>query len=469
MSESHLVPEQLNYSRKNYAGPKYKFSRIVPLSGSQQVDIPLSSTAEVLMEVPTNVFNNAESYLYADGAIPLQGVNEHIWMHCDGMPLISEVDLYTRSGVYLCQLPNFQNYMKIVRKLYTTKDEMKSSDPSSFLYPSNVLGNAAPGITPNNGPASNNYEESAYIISTATLGQAANTQLNFTLNMPLKAIKKTIFALNKDIVFPDIIVFRILFGPANKACYIATDGGNPAGSVPAAPVAAICVAPAPTNGTAVIRLYNLTLFLATEKNEDLAQSVRALVNSPAGLNLLVDFPYSYKQNLSGTSQSISLRFNRGHGKNLMAVISSPFNATETLNTAFDCFNVANASSAAQTAVGAKVLNYYSQLDNVRLQDITLVCGNATQDDYREHRRILKNTPYLNSMVYNNNWFHQDIFYEKNLTDDVPEENLDKGMSLIVERKYDLLATMAGATAFNWYTFALLQKDLHIGSQMIQYQ
>jgi hypothetical protein len=72
--ESHEIPSQLNYKFKNYSGPKYKFSRVVPLSGSQVVDLPISSTAEVLMEIPTNVFNFAESYLYADIAIAPQGI-----------------------------------------------------------------------------------------------------------------------------------------------------------------------------------------------------------------------------------------------------------------------------------------------------------------------------------------------------------------------------------------------------------
>jgi hypothetical protein len=465
MSESHLVPEQLNYQRKSFAGCKYKFSRIVPLSGNQQVDILISSTAEVLMEIPTNVFNCHISKLYADGAVSAQTGANHTWMHCDGMPLISEIDLYTRSGVYLCQLPNFQNYMKVVRKLYTSKDEYKSSDRASFLFPSNVMANAVPAITPSNGAGSVNFEENAYVISTASLGQAANTQINFTLEMKLGAIKKTIFALNKDIVFPDIVVLRILFGPANKAVYTSTSGNDPTAGTPALPTAQAFITPAPTTGTGVIRLYNLTLFLATEKNEDLAQSVRSLVNSPNGLN----YPYSYKQNITGLSQSLSLRFNRGHGKNLLEGINSPFNNVESLNTAYDNSNVANASFAAQNAVGSKVTNYYSQLDNVRRQDITLVCGNANLDDYREHAERLKNTPILNSQVYYNNWFHSDRFYEPNHIGDTPEENLDKGMSLIVERKYDLLTNNTANPTNNWYSFAICQKDLHIGAQMIQYQ
>ena len=349
------------------------------------------------------------------------------------------------------------------------------------MCPSQSLPNVPPGITPNNGPASQAYEEAAYIMSDAAMGIAptgnnATAQINLTMNMPLKAIKKTIFALDKDIVFPDIIVLRILFGPANKFAYFSTSALDPTAGAPAVLVPAAIYAPAPTTGTAAVRIYNLTLLLATEKNEDLAQSVRALVNSPSGLNILIDFPYSYKQNLSGSNQNISLRFNRGHGKNLLSIITSPFNNTESLNTAYDCFNVLAASSAntGNTAnnifpIGAKVLNYYTQLDNVRLQDITPTSGYQYGNDYRENRKFMIDTPYLNIGVYNNNYFHMDQFYERNILDVEPEENLDKGMSLIVERKYDLIANMNGSTAYNWYTFAIVAKDLHIGSAMIAYQ
>src|SRR6185437_15973905 len=133
---------------------------------------PVTSTAEVLMEIPTNVINLAQSFLYADIAIAPQGAANHIWWHTDGCPIISEVDLYTRSGIYLCQLPNFQNYMKIVRKLHTSRKEYDSNDASSFLYPSQSLPNVPPGITPNNGPASQAYEEAGYIMSDAAMGIA---------------------------------------------------------------------------------------------------------------------------------------------------------------------------------------------------------------------------------------------------------------------------------------------------------
>src|SRR5271166_4223605 len=106
MESKHTIPPQLDYGRQDCSFPKYKMSRLVPLSGSQSVTIPNASTAEVLIEIPTNVFNFAESYLYADVTYPAQGAGNWSWIFWGGMPLISEVDLYTRSGIYLAQIPN---------------------------------------------------------------------------------------------------------------------------------------------------------------------------------------------------------------------------------------------------------------------------------------------------------------------------------------------------------------------------
>ncbi len=80
---------------------------------------------------------------------------------------------------------------------------------------------------------------------------------------------------------------------------------------------------------------------------------------------------------------------------------------------------------------------------------------------------MKNTPYFGVDQYNQSWFHMDQFYEDSC--DSKHANLDKGMSLIIERKYDLLTTNLTGAQYNWYTHAICQKDLHIGSNMIQYQ
>lgn len=471
-----VIPEQLNYERLEYAAPKYKYSRLVPLSGGQTFPVPLSTSQEVLFEVPVNVANLSESILSANISISRQGDGRYAWWHTDGMPIITNFEMYTRSGVELCKVPHFNKYMKIVRKIFTPLSEYKTNDPSTWMYPSKVEAGDVPAITPNNGQSGTSYDENAYVMSSVAMGQGANTQINLVLNMKLGAIKRTIMELNKDIIFPDIVVFRFQFGPANQFAYSGSSGTDPSAGVLDL-ISAAFLAPAPAI-TAEVVIYNLEIQLAIEKNEDLAQVVRRLVNSDVGLNILVDYPHVAKQNLNAINQNISLRFNRGHGRNLLGVIVAPFNATEKNNTAYDCYNVVNAgTSAAYTNGGAtggvaitaaKVTEYKSSLDTIDLQGSTVKCGLFQAGDYRENKRHLENSAYLDARVYNNSWFHYDKFYESNLVNNHLEQNLDRGLSLIVERKYDFMATCIDQN-LNWLTVGLAQKDLHIGANMISYQ
>jgi hypothetical protein len=112
------------------------------------------------------------------------------------------------------------------------------------------------------------------------------------------------------------------------------------------------------------------------------------------------------------------------------------------------------------------------LDNVRLQDILLNCGMDAADDYRENQKHCIDTCYLNKAIYNQNWFHVDKFYEDSKTVSDPT-NLNCGLSLIVERKYDFTANVVATGGvypqLSWYTFAICQKALHIGATMIEFQ
>ena len=89
----------------------------------------------------------------------------------------------------------------------------------------------------------------------------------------------------------------------------------------------------------------------------------------SGFQVLIPYCYTYKTALNGTSQTVSLRFNRGHGIKLKKIYHSIFNSTEQANTAYDCSNLA----------GAKTQVFYTMLDNNRIQEYNLTVANG--DDY----------------------------------------------------------------------------------------
>jgi hypothetical protein len=474
--EARETPSQLDFSIKDYAGPKYKFTRLVPLSGFQTVTIPTNTTVEVLIEIPTVVFNGHESFLSGTLSLPIEGAAIMTWLYADTISMIQSLDFYTRSGVYICQIPYVPQYTKVCRKLHTCREEFGNNDISSLLAPSRSLNNAPPGIPPTVTtvgfqPASRNWDDTAYTLNTTTnMGYPVNTgPATFNFRIPMHAFKDSIWAMDKDIVFPEVMVMRIVFGPAQRMGWGGTSATDPT--------------IAPTALANPITINNLNLYLAVEKNDTLAGIVRNAVNT-TGVKLLIPYVYVYKNSLAATNQNISLRFNRGHGKNLLSVITAPFaTASYILNTTYDNSNVISSVSAgAQNPTGGqptKVQYYQTYLDQIPMQVSQVNCGNymfsgaannggIAGDDYRENAKYLKDTPFLDQAVYNQNWFHQDKFYEDSKSS-VPGTNLDKGMSLILERKYDFMANMVtNATTYDWYTFAICQKELHIGKDMIAY-
>jgi len=89
------------------------------------------------------------------------------------------------------------------------------------------------------------------------------------------------------------------------------------------------------------------------------------------------------------------------------------------------------------------------------------------DDYRENKRHMANTCFIDAGMYNNNWFHYDNFVEK--SNNLDDENCDKGLSLEFERKYDFVASMvSGNTLYNWYTIILCQRLMHNTKDGIRY-
>ncbi len=487
-----VIPVQLDFAKYEYAAPKYKYTKILPLTGTQTYSLPLASNTEVLFEIPSIVMNLSESYLYAQVAIPQQAVGNFSWIHSDGMPFIESIELTTRSGVILCQIPNFQKYCKVMRKLHTKKSEFESSDRQSWFYPYSNLpaaSSTATNITGNNGPSSNLYNEPQYMLhSIASAGAVGVGQLDLTMNFPLRAIKKSIFELNKNLVFPEIIVLKVTFGGANKIAYLGTSATVAATGAAALDGTLAAVAPTVFAAGCFVVLANLTLYMAVERNETLAQVTRSMVNSASGLNILIDFPYCYKQAIAASqNQNLSLRFSRSQGLSIQEIVAVPFNATESLNTAYDHFNVAAldtavdnngvliAGAAGTSGSATKLYSYTTQLDNVKLQDSEVYCGMVKGDDYRENRKHFKDTCIINSRVYNQNWMHVDKFYEEPLNDNIPQENMAKGLSCIVERKWDFIGTGAGAggvvgaPSISWITCAILQKDLHIGSNIVAFQ
>jgi len=102
----------------------------------------------------------------------------------------------------------------------------------------------------------------------------------------------------------------------------------------------------------------------------------------------------------------------------MKVYHAPYNTLEELDTMYDhanCGTIAGESdSTAGGATRQKVLNYYTQLNGKRSQDINIDCAHYSTSstpllDYMSHKRQLRGSILSNSNIYQYNWFHCDDF------------------------------------------------------------
>jgi len=84
----------------------------------------------------------------------------------------------------------------------------------------------------------------------------------------------------------------------------------------------------------VVTIQNMALYIAQETNPAISTSIINQVKL-SGLSVLTDYVYPFKTVVGAAStQSLSFRFNRGHGRKLKYIITS-VNPTETVNNMYE--------------------------------------------------------------------------------------------------------------------------------------
>lgn len=456
------ISNQLDYKKDTFIHPTYRYNKILPQVGTQSKTILAAGGDDTIFEIPVNAFNLNRSflqYVFAPAAAAAVG---RYWAYKDVLSSIRQMQLYTRSGLYLCDINEVANYTKFVTKAETPLKEYLTYDtyanggvatPIGFgrgLRVSNaaVAANQRPQDA---GANSINYTEPEYI----EYGSGANTTPCLQIMIPLGMIKNTIFSLDKNIYLGEIILLRIVWNPTSKM-FFSTSSNDPTDTV--------------VSMANNVSLTNLTLYLAVEKNPEIVNQLRSQIAS-SGFSVLIPYVYTYKYNLGPAgSQTVSLKFNRGHGRTLVKIFHSVFNNGESISGAgaaarATAYDNDNRSTRSKTQV------FYTMLDNERLQEYNLTTANG--DDYFLLKDKLKDTVYLNSDIFYYNWFWLEDFsgITKETTN---EQNLETGLDLSVERKWDFYGvTMntsnnvnANLGQYNHYTYAVTQKMLTVTSSGI---
>lgn len=440
-----VIAQSLDQKIAKYSHPNYKLLRLVPLEGSSPLS-NITSSRQLRFELPTEAFNLARSYLaftLALGEATTAGRYNKIF--ADTCAPIRGIRLQSRSGQIIADLDYVNQMVRIMNKAETAFSEYISDGLQDCLAPSNTLVSGAGAVGANGGAGRVNFLEPNYIVSGAVRDGAGAGNVTRYYKIPLNIFKNTIFEADKDLLFPEILVMTITFAPKDEVCYQGSDAVNHA-----------------TNAVACegqLDISNVNFYLSTEVNPVITNLLRSQVNS--GLSIPLPYVYYYFMNRTSTNQTVSLRFNTGHGKSLKRVYHTVLTDGGAVNTKYDSNNTD----------GVKVSSYYTTVNSKRTTDFDLTCSDATGlTVWLAHRDKVKNSVLLNNEVYMYNWFHMEDFAnlgnpEEMKKLDVPKWNLTSGIPLNDEIKWDFIGTTANSS-FNHHTFVCVNKTLKLVPNMV---
>lgn len=503
MSETKIT-KQLDYSKSSRISPDYRFTKLTPREGSQTVTVTTAGGQTNHFDIPERAFNLSRSILSFDiklGASGTAGFYNYVPMDC--LPFIRQIQLYTRGGIMLADINQVGNVTKVMWKPETKLEKFLAMDnhdtksgaggmlqkcnannQAELKFNDTVIAGVAlsaftavldggptnaelrtefdrlgAGVEALASPPKTNarrhndaliaagtgalsavnvaYNEAKYL----TVGAAANTASDPTISVkiPLGQLYDTIFELDKTLLFDEMITLRFVWASSDRFCWKAEDPLCPSRNAAAA--------------TASATVENLQIFLATEQRKDIINSLRAKINAD-GMSVMIPYMHVYKSSVgAATSQNITLRFDRGHGRRLQKVYHALFNPEEKKNTMYDHDNRA----------GTKVASYYTTLDTQRIQDFNI--DTKLFEDYMLHKELIRDSAILNSNVYQYNWFHCDSWCGvKPLWDKDPNEAV--GLDLTTERRWEFVGATVTAANYQHLSIAVCQKELKITKGMI---
>lgn len=437
---SIAMPE-LDYNSYPVNHGSYQLTKLVPQTGTQT--FPITSGTEVVFELPPKVFNFAESYLRYDLVSDVNVEGNAIQHWIDGVCDFRQVQLYTRNGLMLLDCDNINYAMNLTSRYEEKIDDVINNDIytngsgySDGLRINNKASGAATFAVRPNGDALNRpYTEPSYLGTSS----ATNMAIAFQKQLPLSVFHNTLLEIDKDLYFGgEILYLRLVLPDPTYVAFLSTSVTNPT------------TAARTITGAANLSLENTTLYLAIEQNQVIENSIKQTIMS-GGLSLHIPYLYVNKQNLSGTSQSVSVRYNKGHGQKLKKLFWGCYTAAGTVNNTFNHNNSAS----------AKVTSFYTAINNVRTSQFNYTIDNG--DDWMVLKDKLKGSCILDSNNFYYNWFWLENFCDnlpQNKRPVMTDQNLVDGLDLSVEVKYDIFANTVSA-AYDHYVIAVTDKILTV--------
>lgn len=268
---------------------------------------------------------------------------------------------------------------------------------------------------------------------------AANTATALDVSIPLSAFKLSSLSSSKLMFCPSNLVLQVYWNANNNYSFIATAVTDPVTGV--APV------------ESAIALSNISLTLANEGNMEIANALINKVMSGGGITLPIAYPTVTRQSISASSShSYQLSLTRGYGNRILALITGFFS-----NAAGACYqNVHSRGTLTQ---------YNTFLNNVAVKSQGGFYCLASQDFIIGNREYLEGSVIQTIGEYlNGEWVHIDSYFGEKPLKDVDQHEID-GLDVSTQSStWQVQATLSAATAYNWTTIIVGQKQLTITNQ-----
>lgn len=313
------------------------------------------------------------------------------------------------------------------------------------------------------------YEEYAYTIvskkSNYQIVTATQTQNgpSVRVSLPLGKLIHSFFAKNKDIHYGDIFSIKITWG-ATTDVYCINLRANTVANLSVDTTVGDSGVPypgngTPGNGTQNVDITNLRFEACQESNPIISNALRSQYYAE-GQHIIYDHYSFFRQTAgSATSQSVQIRLAVGDGQRVKYIYWAPYSSTLQTNKRYDHLCVGT----------AKLAQFYTSLNSVRLQNNDVVLSNG--DDFEYMKPLIRgSTLALNEMVYKRNWAWCESFVGNNepLWEQIKKDS-DKmqpeGKSLNVsDFLYSINATMNSGATYQWTLAAVCQKEVVISAK-----
>jgi len=430
--------DSLNYRGVALLHPKYKYTRVLPTSGSSTtLD---GSNSEITFDISSRVINLSRSVLTFTMTIPAPGVDRFNWVY-ETMSAISRIRFSTEGGQDLVSLNYLSEYLYTVLPREMKMSNFLTNDATDRLYPSNSLVAANPKSV--GGAGDVNYVEPRYL---AVGGN--NTATTVQVRFPLKYIVNTLFGIDKDLYFKETMKLHLTLASTDRVFFTSADAADPTDT--------------PQNPNVAVPITNMNLYLAVESDEDVAKMVQGIVN---GQGLHVPFPYvaeKLESSQLGSTQVASVTLSKQNGgTRLQKVYYSAFGNDLKTNRAYDNSNVA----------GVRVTSFQTKLDDQPLTEFEVRVTDGM--DFALQKEYLEGSVLANRSVFQSRWSWVDDFsqLQKNNGEDhlsVPKENLLSGKPLDVQKIYSVESQVAGGAQLRHYLWCVCQRTLSSTKDGVKY-